>query len=136
MLNKKKNKQKKYIDMILGVGVDIIKTSRFLSWEKDEKLALRFFARDELDYIYSKKDLAHLSFASHFAAKEAYGKALGIGLSKMTLKDISVYFYSGKPMLNLKNTAKAIFENIGGKAIHVSLSHEKENAIAFVILEG
>ena len=122
--------------MILGVGVDIVKTSRFLSWEKDEKLLLRFFAKEEADYICSKKTLAHLSLASHFAAKEAYGKALGCGLKGMALKDISVYFDEGKPKLKLENNAKTLFEKIGGNVIHLSLSHERDNAIAFVILEG
>ncbi|MGP1414374.1 MAG: holo-ACP synthase [Treponema sp.] len=122
--------------MILGIGVDIVKTSRFLKWEKDEKLSLRFFEKEELDYIYSKKNLAHISFASHFAAKEAYGKAMGIGLKGMKLKDISVYFVEGKPTLRLENTAKAVFKDRGGKAIHLSLSHEKENAIAFVVVEA
>ncbi len=122
--------------MILGVGVDIVKTSRFLTWEKDEKLALRFFKKEEVDYIYSKGNLAHLSFASHFAAKEAYSKALGTGFRGIVLKDISVCFVEGRPVLKLENNAKALFKNKGGKSIHLSLSHEKENAIAFVVLEG
>lgn len=122
--------------MILGIGVDIIKTYRFLRWEKDRKLSTRFFAIDELDYIYSREKLAYLSFASHFAAKEAYGKAMGVGLKGMRLKDISVHFFEGRPLLRLENNAKAIFEASGAKAVHLSLSHEKECAIAFVIIEG
>lgn len=122
--------------MILGVGVDIVKTSRFLTWEKDEKLALRFFKKEEVDYIYSKGNLAHLSFASHFAAKEAYSKALGTGFRGIALKDISVCFVEGRPVLKLENSAKEPFKSKGGKSIHLSLSHEKENAIAFVVLEG
>ena len=123
--------------MILGIGVDIVKTSRFLAWEKNEKISSRFFIKEELDYIYSRGEkVAHLSFASHFAAKEAFGKALGVGLKGMKLKDISVYSVKGVPTLRLENNAKIIFENKGGKAIHLSLSHEKENAIAFVVIEG
>lgn len=122
--------------MILGIGVDLVKTARFLTWTKDKKLSTRFFAKEELDYIYSKGKLAHLSFASHFAAKEAYGKALGYGLRGIALKDISVYFDEGKPKLKLENNAKILFENIGGNIIHLSLSHERDNAMAFVILEG
>ena len=122
--------------MILGVGVDIVKTSRFLTWEKNEKLALRFFKKEEVDYIYSKGNLAHLSFASHFAAKEAYSKALGTGFRGIALKDISVCFVEGRPVLKLENSAKEPFKSKGGKHIHLSLSHEKENAIAFVVLEG
>ncbi|MGP1438236.1 MAG: holo-ACP synthase [Treponema sp.] len=122
--------------MILGIGVDIIKTSRFIKWEKNTKLAMRFFAKEELDYIQSKGNLAHLSFASHFAAKEAYGKAIGLGLSGMKLKDISVCFINGVPTLKLENKAEKYFKNKGGKCLHLSLSHEKENAVAMVIIEG
>ena len=122
--------------MILGIGIDIIKTSRFLKWEEDRKLALRFFVTKELDYIYSKGKLAHLSFASHFAAKEAYSKAIGTGFKGMALKDISVCFVEGKPTLKLENNAKVVFEAKGGKSIHLSLSHERDNAIAFVVIEG
>ena len=122
--------------MILGIGVDIIKTSRVLVWKDNKRLAMRFFSKEELDYIYSKGELAHLSFASHFAAKEAYGKALGVGLKGMKLKDISVHFFEGRPVLRLKNNAKMIFEAKGGRYIHLSLSHEKENAVAFVVIEG
>ena len=83
--------------MILGIGVDIIKVSRFESWLRNRGLAARFFVCEELDYIYSQKQQAILSFASHYAAKEAYGKALGRGLSGMCLKDIAVIMKNGKP---------------------------------------
>ena len=61
---------------------------------------------------------------------------MGVGLKGMRLKDISVYFFEGRPLLKLENNAKAIFDASGAKTIHLSLSHEKENAIAFVIIEG
>ena len=122
--------------MILGVGVDIIKVERFLHWKENYALSSRFFAKDELEYIYSKGSNAHLSFASHFAAKEAYGKALGRGLKGMRLSDISVLACSdGSPHLVLKGTAKLYFEKIQASFAHLSLSHEKDNAVALVVLE-
>lgn len=122
--------------MILGIGVDIIKVSRFESWLRNRGLAARFFVCEELDYIYSQKQQAILSFASHYAAKEAYGKALGRGLSGMCLKDIAVIMKNGKPSLVLQGSAKSFFEEINGEYCHVSLSHETDNAVALVIIEG
>ena len=122
--------------MILGIGVDIIKVSRFENWVTNTRLAVRFFMSEELDYIYSQKEQAILSFASHYAAKEAYGKALGVGLRGMCLKDIAVTLQNGRPSLNLKGDAKRLFEERGGKSCHVSLSHERDESIALVIIEG
>jgi len=121
--------------MILGVGVDIVKTSRFVHWLEKPLLGKRFFIKEELDYIYSKGKEAHISFASHFAAKEAFGKALGCGLAGIRLKDISVRFLQQKPSLFLRGSAKSLFEKRGGKHTHLSLSHEKDNAIALVVIE-
>jgi len=121
--------------MILGIGVDIIRVSRFESWMKDKGLASRFFIDEELEYIYSQKEQAILSFASHYAAKEAYGKALGRGLKGMRLKDIAVTMKE-RPSLVLRGTAKMFLEELGGKYCHISLSHENEMSVALVIIEG
>ena len=122
--------------MILGVGVDIIRVSRFETWVKNRGLASRFFIDEELEYIYSQKEQAILSFASHYAAKEAYGKALGRGLKGMCLKDIAVRMLAGRPSLILQGSAKAFFDELGGKQCHISLSHETEMSVALVIIEG
>jgi holo-[acyl-carrier protein] synthase len=43
---------------------------------------------------------------------------------------------NGKPYVQLKDTAQKAFEKSGAIKAHISLSHEKENAIALIILEG
>jgi len=121
--------------MILGLGLDIVSTSRFITWLSKPQMAKRFFAKEELEYIYSKGKMAHLSFSSHFAAKEACGKALGVGLRGLCLKDIITLHKKGVPTLLLKGHAKAIFESLEASSLHLSLSHEKEYAVAVVIIE-
>lgn len=122
--------------MILGLGVDIVATSRFLSWSSNPRKAERFFAKEELEYIYSRGKKTHLSFSSHFAAKEACGKALGVGLKGISLKDIiTVHKEGGVPILLLKGRAKAVFESLEATSLHLSLSHEREYAVAVVIIE-
>ena len=123
--------------MITGIGVDIVKVGRFKKWIEDPGLAARFFHPDELSVL--KKDAASAcqSLAVRFAAKEAFGKALGTGLKGLILKDICVKQNPfGKPTLTLFGTARKRFENSGAKNIHISLSHEDEYAVACVVLEG
>jgi len=120
--------------VIIGIGVDIVEIRRMESWRSNQSLLERYFCADELSYILSKNNA--LTLAARFAAKEAFGKALGTGLSNLVLKDIMVINQdNGKPQLRLTGTAQKAMENSGADRAHISLSHEKENAIAFVILE-
>ena len=99
-------------------------------------LARRFFHPDELDAALSRGAGADLSLAARFAAKEAFGKALGTGLSGIILKDIMVInHHNGKPEIKILGTALAALEKSKANKAHLSLTHEKDNAIAMVILE-
>jgi len=123
--------------MITGVGIDLVEVKRMEKWLNNEKLLQRFFNCDEIEYVLSRGKSASLSLAARFAAKEAFGKALGTGLSDISLRDISVLNKTrGKPELKLTGTAQKAFEKSGAVKMHISLSHERENAAAMVILEG
>ena len=77
-------------------------------------------------------------FAGRWAAKEAFAKAIGCGFgSDCAWQDLEILNDErGKPVMNITGTALQTFEKIGGKTIHLSVSHEKNYATAFVILEG
>jgi len=123
--------------MITGIGVDIVQVRRMERWLENDKLLERYFNSEELSIIQSKGKSASQSLAARFAAKEAFGKALGTGLLNIPLKDITVCAeQNGKPVIKLKAAAQKAFEKSGAEKIHVSLSHEKENAIAMIVLEG
>ncbi|XTB06691.1 holo-ACP synthase [Treponema denticola] len=123
--------------MILGLGIDIVKVSRLEKWLNDKKLLERFFNKEELEYVLSKGDGAAPSLAVRFAAKEAFGKALGTGLAGIELKDIAVVNdKTGRPFLKLFGTALQALKEKGGASIHLSLTHEKTTAAAVVIIEG
>jgi holo-[acyl-carrier protein] synthase len=70
-----------------------------------------------------------------FAAKEAYSKALGTGISGfgrdndgIGWKDIEILNnHRGKPQIYLKGKL--------AKSVQISLSHSRDSAVAFVILE-
>ncbi|AGT44671.1 holo-ACP synthase [Treponema pedis] len=123
--------------MILGVGIDIVNVDRIKSWLTVKGLPERFFNSSELETSFKRGEGQALSLAARFAAKEAFGKAMGTGLKGMKLKDISVINTdSGKPELRLFGSALTIFKKSGAEKIHLSLSHEKNTAAAIVVIEG
>jgi holo-[acyl-carrier protein] synthase len=122
--------------MIIGVGIDIVEIKRMERWLDNPKLLKRFFHNEEIDLAFAREKGAALTLSARFAAKEAFGKALGTGLAEISLKDIMVVNReNGKPDLTLFETAQQAFEKSGSNKVHISLSHERENAIAIVVLE-
>lgn len=127
--------------MILGIGTDIAQVSRFKKWVQDPSLLERFFHEKEIELSPleatgdSQKSLEY--FASRFACKEAFAKALGTGFSSFSLKEVFVTSNSeGKPFMNVTGNAENLMkERFGSCDVHVSLSHEKEYAVAFVVIE-
>lgn len=122
--------------MIYGIGTDIVETSRFEKWIGNSSMLQRFFNSQEIILDLSEEQLKE-HYASRFAAKEAFVKALGTGFSDFELKDIYVTNDNlGKPVLNVKNKALELLKKrCKNFNIHLSLSHEKSAAIAFVIIE-
>ena len=123
--------------MICGIGTDIAKVSRFKKWIDNPEMINHFFNEKEVKESGCESALCQ-HYAARFAAKEAFSKALGTGLSGFSLKDIYIVNdEKGKPTLVAENKAAEIVKDKFGKcSIHVSLSHEKEYAIAFVIIES
>jgi holo-[acyl-carrier-protein] synthase len=120
--------------MIKGIGTDIIEIDRITkSLEK----------QSFLDRIYTvlEQKLYHgnnpQTLAGNFAAKEAVAKALGSGFKGCSPLEIEILRKrSGQPFVNLYGNAQKIFYEIGGKNILISISHNKESAIAYAIIEG
>jgi holo-[acyl-carrier protein] synthase len=122
--------------MISGIGVDVVHVSRMERWRKISGLLERYFHPSELQDALSRGNGANLSLAARFAAKEAFGKALGTGLAGIVLKDIMVWNrHNGQPEIHIFDTACSALERSGGSKIHLSLTHERDNAIAMVVIE-
>ncbi len=123
--------------MILGIGVDVVHVTRIRHWESVPGLVERFFHPEEIADARSRGAGESLSLAARFAAKEAFGKALGTGLAGMRLGDIQVVNNTnGRPDMVLHGSALARLGAIGAARVHVSLTHEGENAIAIAVIEG
>lgn len=123
--------------MIFGTGVDIVSIERLRPWLEKPHLLERYFASEELEEVRAKGRGEAASLAARFAAKEAFGKALGIGLRGIILKDLFVRSDSlGKPVLALRGSAAAALrERCPGGRVHLSLAHDGEAAVAQVIIE-
>ncbi len=122
--------------MIKGLGIDIVDVHRMEHWPRVEGLVERFFNPSEIASSKERGSSYILSLAARFAAKEAFGKALGTGLKNLKLTDIEVVNnFNGKPDIVLHGTALKAFHGRGGGYIHLSLTHEKESAVAVVIIE-
>ncbi|MDR0316089.1 MAG: holo-ACP synthase [Treponema sp.] len=122
--------------MITGIGVDIVYVRRMERWCRERRLLDRYFHPMELETAFSRGGGAVLSLAARFAAKEAFGKALGTGFAGMALKDIMVINrHNGCPEINAQGTALAALQKNGANRVHLSLTHERDNAVAMVVLE-
>jgi holo-[acyl-carrier protein] synthase len=130
--------------MIHGIGTDITETHRFLPWVADSAIIRRFFNSEELytGAAENHSEGACQHYAVRFAAKEAFSKALGTGLFSFALRDIwIVKDTSGKPHIRLSASVQQKVDELCSCKddefvhIHVSLSHEKDYAIAFVVIE-
>jgi holo-[acyl-carrier protein] synthase len=122
--------------MIAGIGVDVVHVRRLERWQMIPGLLERYFHPKELSSALNKGSGAALSLAARFAAKEAFGKALGTGLKGIVLKDIMVVNrHNGSPLIEVFGTALRALEKTGASRIHISLTHERDNAIAMIVLE-
>lgn len=124
---------------IIGHGIDLVSISRIraILGKDSDHFEKRVFSAGERAYCRGRRDpMPH--FAARFAAKEAYGKALGLGLGPSgEFAEIEVVNDAeGRPSIRLHGSAAEIFKHKGGGEIHLSLSHEADHAMASVIISG
>lgn len=127
---------------ISGIGVDIVdirritrSVSRFGS-----RLEKRILAGSELERIETTMPLqARAAYlARQFAAKEAVSKALGTGMRQgISFSQIQVLRRtSGAPYVVLTGAAEARARQSGIESVHISLSDERNYAMAYAVAEG
>ncbi|MBW2975228.1 holo-ACP synthase [Candidatus Woesearchaeota archaeon] len=107
---------------ISGIGVDIESIDSFkkLSFNKSKNFYNKIFTKKEIEYCLKRAN-PYQHFAVRFCAKEAFIKATH---KKFNYKDIEVTFNKKKPTIKFP-----------GLKIFLSMSHEKDKAIAFVVTE-
>lgn len=123
--------------MIFGVGTDIVQIARVrLALERHgEAFAARILAEVEWGEWQASRNQARF-LAKRFAAKEAFGKALGIGVSPpATLRALAVqHDEQGRPGFAYDDGLAAHMESNALRAF-LSLTDEKDYAVAFAVIE-
>lgn len=124
--------------MIYGIGVDLVDNRRMervlRRW--GERFVLRVFTENETDAASDKAGRPG-KLALRFAAKEAFSKALGLGMKRgVRWRDIEVFNDpNGRPGLNFYGKTLKICRDRGITGVHLSLSDESAYSIATVVLE-
>ena len=122
---------------LAGVGVDAVEVARLRALLTRLPAAYeRLFSEQERSYCARFAD-PYPRFAARFAAKEAVGKALGIGIIGFRWRDIEV-LSGGKPLAALNGRVAEIARELGVSRVELSLSHTMEMAyaVAAAVKEG
>lgn len=121
--------------MIVGIGTDIVEVERIQRslTRFGERFMGKVLCAGEYRSLTGHRLAAYL--ARQFSAKEAVSKALGTGMSSgVHFRNIEIARKeSGAPLVRLTGEAKSRAEKLGITDIHISMSDERDYAIAYVI---
>lgn len=119
-----------------GIGTDLVEIGRIAALH--ERYGERFVKRilSQAEYVLFNQQHQSIPFlAKRFAGKEAVAKALGTGLgAQVAFTDISITNHqNGKPVVELLGKASTLMSELGVQKILISLSDEKNYALAFAM---
>jgi holo-[acyl-carrier protein] synthase len=121
--------------MNLSSGIDTIEISRLDEIHPSirERFIERVFTSNEIAQADGRSDV----LSGLFAAKEAASKALGTGIGRVGWQDLEIlHLPTGQPTLHLHGNAKLTAEKLGLRTWSVSISHDRDKAIAVVVAIG
>lgn len=125
--------------VIIGTGIDLVEIPRMarIRARHAERGLQRLFTPQEVGYCQGLV-ACDASFAARLAAKEAFFKALGTGVYRGgSWLDVEVVrMRTGAPALRLHGRAASLAKRRGVKRLHLALSHDRDLAVAQVVLEG
>lgn len=115
---------------VRGIGLDLCDISRMEENLRDDRFLNRYFTAEEARYIRSRGLGGSQTMAGVWAAKEAFLKAVGTGIS-LALKEVEVlHTEQGQPYLHLTGKAAAL---VDGGDVLLSITHEGLMAAAVCI---
>ena len=123
---------------LFGIGTDIVKISRIKKSINKRKFLSRLFNEKEIIKCKKTKNSSNC-YAKRFAAKEAFSKALGTGVSRgISFNEIVILNEkNGRPYIKLiENTKKIVEKKLKKRKYKISLSltDEENYAVAFVTI--
>lgn len=117
--------------MIKGIGIDLIELDRIKeSMEKQKRFVDRILTLNEKE-VFDKleNDRRKIEFlAGRFAAKEAFAKATGKGIGRLSFKHIEV-------LRDEKGAPSLKAEGYETNNVFISITHSRDYAVAQVVLE-
>jgi holo-[acyl-carrier protein] synthase len=122
--------------LVIKIGTDICSLKRIgdAYARFGEKFLAKILTDNEIRYVVSEPPHTVTRLAGRFAAKEAASKALGTGWHGVGWKEVEIVrMPSGEPTIRLHGRAQAIAERRGLAEWQVSISHEREFAVAMVL---
>lgn len=123
--------------MIIAIGTDIVEIARIRQVldRQGQRFVERILSPSEL-VQYQSKSQAAAFFAKRFAAKEAVAKALGTGIGHgVSFQDMVISNdEKGAPCVDLFGGAAEVMKSLGGKRVLLSLSDERDYAVAYVVI--
>jgi holo-[acyl-carrier protein] synthase len=128
--------------LLVGHGIDLVEISRiervYLKYQW--QFLNRILTKEEqkkFNVLHPKKQLIYL--ATRFAGKEAFAKALGVGIGQVAFVDIGIINKpNGKPEIQLSHSVASIIAGMLGRQemkFRIALTNTEEHAMASVIIE-
>lgn len=116
--------------MIVGIGIDILETSRIESAIGKERFLEKYYT------VKEREQCSLHQLANNFVAKEAVAKAFGLGFRCFALSDLEILRdRQGKPYVRLCGNARKVAMRMRIKKVHISISDTKHYITATAVIE-
>ncbi|WP_242987729.1 holo-ACP synthase [Anaerobacterium chartisolvens] len=126
------------LEMVLGIGTDILKIDRIRKsyTSNEDSFIKKTYTYKEQKQAVERSDPA-LYFATRYAGKEAVFKSLGIDGNIIKLNEIEILGTdTGQPKVTLLGKLKDIAAQKGVVNVYISLSYDTDYAVAYAIVES
>lgn len=124
--------------MVIGIGTDILRIADIseLFLNENDPFFISTYAKEEQEQG-NKRELPHLYYATRFAGKEAVFKCFGISPERIKMNEIMIIDDdNGQPHVCIKGNLLKIAQERKIDEILISLSYDKEYAIAFATAQS
>lgn len=120
----------------MTVGIDIVEISQVDRIKNLERFLARFYALEELKYIQTKSTKREQTIAGIFAGKEAFLKALEIGIGVIPLQKVIIgHKENNAPYLVMNEEVRYVLKKYGYSSADISISHGGNYSVAICNLK-